>query len=161
MVKIPISSNTLLGWSLHSNESPAFQITEKEGLRSLHILGAEVIVPEWKEYMPENTFLGFPCLETCQMSYISCLLATERTFGKQKQPPVTVYSILYQPSVTDSNREVLIKEESQRKRLRCDSGDSSGQPTLWQCWLVSSPSNTHFRFASVHSIQLRCTPHNI
>lgn len=55
-------------------------------------------------------------------------------------------------------REVLIKEGSQRKLPRCDSGDSGGQPTLCHCRLVSSWSNNHFWFAAIHSNQWRYMP---
>lgn len=86
------------------------------------------------QHKREHLF-GIPCVPICQTSWISCLQTTERSFQKQKQVLGTVFSILYQPSVT--LREVLIKEGSQRKLPRCDSGASTGPPTWWHCWLVS------------------------
>ena len=69
------------GWipTIHMASIPD---TEKDGLRSLHIVVVEAIVPKWRECMRENTYLGIPCLVTCQMSSISCLLTTERKFEK-------------------------------------------------------------------------------
>ena len=116
---------SFLGW-IPDGHAAGIPDTEHEGPRgSVSPHDGNSMSRVASQHKREHLF-GIPCVPICQTSWISCLQTTERSFRKQKQVLGTVFSILYQPSVT--LREVLIKERSQRKLPRCDSGASMALP---------------------------------